>query len=195
MTTSTAEQSIYTQLRKEAETRLGAGTAAAYGNWSLDVEALQLLHKLSSDPRTAPDALKLLHELQVHQVELDLQNEEIHINEQGLVEELARYRELYESAPCGYFLVDFQGEIIEGNRAGAELFGAGQNDLRGSRFDHFLAADSRPALRSLLERLRDTGTAGSCDVTVDDTDLRPMRVLANASADQCCALLVCCEST
>ncbi|WP_275096878.1 PAS domain-containing protein [Sedimenticola hydrogenitrophicus] len=197
MSTSTAEPSIYMQLRNEAEARLEAGTAAAYNNWSLGVDALQLLHRLSSDPQTAADALKLLHELQVHQVELDLQNEEMHLNEQRLVEEFAHYKELYEFAPLGYFLVDFQGVIIESNRAGAELFGVGRDELAGDRIDRFLAAESRSVLLSLLERVGEDGATLACEVTVDGeaNTFRPLRVMAKASPDKRCAMLACCECT
>jgi PAS domain S-box-containing protein len=185
------------QLRNEAEARLDAGTAAAYNNWSLGVDALQLLHRLSSDPQTAADALKLLHELQVHQVELDLQNEEMHLNEQRLVEEFTRYKELYEFAPIGYFLVDFQGEIIESNRAGAELFGMGRDELTGDRIDRFLAAESRSVLLSLLERVGEDGATLACEVTVDGdaNTFRPLRVMAKASPDKRSVLLACSECT
>lgn len=196
MSTHTAEASIYMQLRKEAEARLKAGTAAAYGR-SLGEDALQLLHRLSSDPETAADALKLLHELQVHQVELDLQNEEMHVNEQRLVEECARYTELYEFAPFGYFLLDFQGEIIESNRTGAALFGVGHDELAGGRIDRFLTAESRSALLSLLKRLGEDGATLACEVTVDgEANIsRPLRVVASVSSDKRCVLLACCECT
>lgn len=195
MTTPTAIPDTYTQLRDEAEARLDAGTAAAYGNCSLGVDTLHLLHKLSSDPQTAADALKLLHELQVHQVELALQNEEMHVNEQRLVDEFARYKELYEFAPLGYFLVSFQGEIIESNRVGAELLGMGQKELTGRRFDRFLVPEGHSVLRGLLERLEEGGTALPCEVTVvgDANTFRPVRVMATASPNKRCVLLACCE--
>ncbi|WP_158675294.1 PAS domain-containing protein [Thiohalobacter thiocyanaticus] len=197
MYTPTAEPNIYLQLRSEAETRLEAGTAAANSNWSLGADALHLLHRLSSNPQTAADALKLLHELQVHQVELDLQNEEMHANEQRLVEEVARYKELYEFAPLGHFLVNLQGEIIESNRAAAKLLGAGQDELTGDRIDRFLTTDSRSALLSLLKRVGEDGATLTCEVTIDGeaNTSRPLRVVAKTSPDKRRALLICCEFT
>jgi hypothetical protein len=136
-----------------------------------------------------------LHELQVHQVELALQNEEIHLNEQRLVEEFDRYKELYEFAPVGYFLVSFQGEIIESNRAGAELLGVWGGELTGGRFDRFLVAESRSILQSLLESLGEGEAAPACEVTVDGEagTFRPVRVVATVSPDRRCVLLACCE--
>ena len=194
MSTPVAEPSIYTQLRSEAEARLAAGTAAA-SSWSLGVNALQMLHKLSSDPRSAADALKLLHELQVHQVELDLQSEEMRLNEHRLVEEFSRYKDLYEFAPVGYIIVDFHGEVIEGNAAGAKLFGVGLDQLTGARIDSFLAVESRPLLSDLLQQVAVGSGTRTCELVVDGKagSTRSMRVMVKASPDKRCALLACCE--
>jgi PAS domain S-box-containing protein len=194
MPTPVAESTIHAQLRKEAETRLKAGTAAA-SNWTLGVDALQLLHRLSSDPGTAADALKLLHELQVHQVELDLQNEEMHANERRLVAECSRYRELYECAPLGYFCVDFHGEIIESNLAGAALFRVGRDELTAGHINRFLAAESRSVLAEVLKRLAEGGDPQACEVMLDAKTgtVQSLRVMARSSPDRRYALLLCCE--
>jgi PAS domain S-box-containing protein len=194
MPTPVAESTIHVQLRKEAEARLKAGTATA-SNWTLGVDALRMLHRLSSDPGTAADALKLLHELQVHQVELDLQSEEMHANEQRLVGECSRYRELYEFAPLGYFCVDFHGEIIESNLAGAALFRVGRDELAAGHINRFLAAESRSVLAGVLQRLAQGGDPQACEVMLDAQvgTVRSLRVMARPSPDRRYALLVCCE--
>lgn len=195
MSKPVAEPNSYTQLRKEAEARLKAGTAAG-SNWSLGVDALQMLHRLSSSPQTAADALKLLHELQVHQVELDLQSEEMRLNEQRLVEECSRYKELYEFAPLGYFLVDFQGQIIESNRACAELFGVARDELKTGGIARFLAAESQPVLSSLLQRVGEGNGTRTCEVILagEAGTSSALRLMAQASPGKCCVLLACCES-
>ncbi len=90
------------RLRERAEARLKAGSAPPTRGWPTGVGTLQLLHELASTPESAVDALKLLHELQVHQVELDLQHEQIEITQRELAEDLARYQALYELAPLAY---------------------------------------------------------------------------------------------
>lgn len=186
------ESGVYGQLRKEAEARLEAGTAAA-SNWSLGVDALRMLHKLSSNPDTAADALKLLHELQVHQVELDLQSEAMRANEQGLVEDLFRYKGLYEFAPAGYFLVDYHGEIIEGNIAGAELLDVAHGQLTGVRIDQFLTPESRLMLSELLQELKKKADTRGLELTLDGkADLiQTLQVIARVSPDKHYVLLVC----
>lgn len=189
------ESDINNVLRNMAETRLNTGTAGLAGSYSLGRDALNLLHRLSSNPETAGDALKLLHELQVHQVEIDLQNEAIQDDRELLVQELAHYKALYESAPVGYFLVDFEGRILRVNRAGAELFDAAPDELHGDRIDRFLAADNHSVLPAMLDRLRqgDAGQAGEVFTAGAGDQARPLRVMANLFPGKRCALLVCCE--
>lgn len=130
----------------------------------MGVDALCLLHRLSSNPDNAEDALKLFHELQVHQVEIDLQVEEIaaNANERALLEDFSLYRKLYDFSPLGYFLVDFEGNIIQGNLAAAELLGVGRDDLEGYPIDTFLLVQSRPLLLGLLQRVAQSGARDCC---------------------------------
>lgn len=194
MSESAIETGTNTELRDMAEALLKTGTAKKAGNYSLGLDALNLLHRLSSDPDSASDALKLLHELQVHQVEIDLQNETIQSEERRLSDELSHYRELYHSAPAGYFVVDFQGKLIKANQAGAQLLGMKDGNLDASHIDHFLAPDSRTAMAAMLERLHQGDSALTCDVsTTGNSSPRHLRVMANLSPDKGSALLVCCE--
>jgi PAS domain S-box-containing protein len=123
-----------------------------------------MLYKLASRPETALEALKLLHELQVYQIELDLQHEQTETTHRELVEELAHYRELYEGAPTAYLTLNAVGDILECNLSGAALFEVSQEELQGRNIDTLLAPSSQPALLQLLRRLRPHGGAGSCEV-------------------------------
>ncbi|MCW5601476.1 PAS domain-containing protein [Nitrosomonas sp.] len=152
-----------TALRHEAEARLNEGAAPPTRGWSLGKDALSLLYGLARNPATSANALKLLHELQVHQVELDLQHEQMEQNLNELSEVLARYVELYEFAPVGYFIVDSENKVIESNQAGANLFGIDCAELSGQRIDSFLTPASGPALLALLKRLR-IGSKETCEL-------------------------------
>src|SRR5512133_4335034 len=83
--------------------------------------ALAVLHELASSPETAADSLKLLHELQVHQVELDLQEEELRRSVVELEGALTRQVQLYEFSPAACFIVDRSATLCELNRTGAQL--------------------------------------------------------------------------
>src|SRR5688572_12737629 len=164
MSTLPAEKNPRVQLRLEAEDRLKEGTAPPTKGWPTGTNTLSLLYTLASSPESAQDALKLLHELQVHQVELDLQHEQVEAARREMAEDLARYKALYEAAPAGYFNVDSAGHILEGNLAGAELLGLGLGELSGRRLESLLAPASRPVLLEVLQELREGVSGASCDV-------------------------------
>ena len=192
MSSNLKELGNYAQLRQKAETSIRGGTAPATHGWTIGAASLALLHKLSSDPDTASDALKMLHELQVHQVELDLQQE--HMNEDRLAIEQSTLRqfELYVFAPVAYFMVTSAGEIVEGNLLGARMIGVERDDLQSHNIIRLAAPDSRAALLALLEQVRSSGLRHSCRVqALDTTKLRWLDVVASASpAGQHCLVAV-----
>lgn len=167
MSTSPADQRKYAQLRLDAEVRLKKGTAPSARGGTLSADALAVLFQLASNPETAAEGLKLLHELQTHQVELDLQYEQLLANEREFAHDLASYKALYDFAPVGYFIVDADGIIIDSNQVGAILLGRGQEELCGSHVIGFVAPASRPALADLLKGLQSGGLPASCTVPSD----------------------------
>jgi PAS domain S-box-containing protein len=165
MSKNGVESRIGLNLRIDAETRLRDGCAPESSRVPSDVGALTLLHRLASAPASADDALKLLHELQVHQGELDLQHEQLETTRHELAEDLALYQGLFQFAPAAYFNVGSGGEIIESNLAGADLLGVSQDELVGRCIDSFLAPSSRPLLLALMQQVRENGSGVSCEVT------------------------------
>ena len=117
--------------------------------------ALAVLHQLASSPSTASDALALLHELQVHQVELELQQEELSCSRAELETALIRQAVLVERAPVGYMTIDAKTILCEINLAGARLLGGRSDDLLGTPLAGLLTAPSADALHILLTRARD----------------------------------------
>lgn len=157
-------------LRQHAQQRLKAGLAPPTRGWGVSVESLTLLHRLASAPDSAADALQLLHELQVHQVELDLQQAQLEASEDELTEALARYRVLFERAPVAYFVLDAQAHVEECNRAGVELLGLRSDDICGRPFGSFLSDAGRMQLTTLLAALRNADLEETaCSVQPDST--------------------------
>ena len=168
MPATTANGKTQTPLRDRAEVRLQGGTAPAMRGWSTGAQALELLYRLASHSESAGDALKLLHELQVHQVELDLQQEQWEESRHETSAELARYAALYEFAPIAYLTADLEGRITEANEAGVGLLGAGREELVGRRVDSFLALPARPAFAAVLARLKQGDRTAACEVESGD---------------------------
>lgn len=192
MPTTLDEPNAYTKLRGKAEALLQAGATPTAGHWSLGADALSLLHRLSSNPDKAEDALKLLHELQVHQVELDLQNEAIVANEQAIEEDLRLYQTLYACAPLAYCVVDLEGAVFQSNPAATELFGTA---MEGQRIDTFLSPQTRPSLKDLLERVARSGSKGACIAQMEEAahGSRHLQFLASTPPGREHILLACCE--
>ena len=183
MLTTTDESHSHAQLRQNAEFKIRGGIAPETQGWTIGTSALTLLHSLASDPTTASDALKLLHELQVHQVELDLQHEHMEESRRELEQSAHRYAELYDFAPVAYFTVDSAGKIVEGNFTAARMLGVERDDLGGRSVDSLVAPDNRPSLLALLQQVSSTGLRLSCTCRAGPgmTGSKWLEVVASAS--------------
>jgi PAS domain-containing protein len=110
------------------------------------------------------DAVKLLHELQVHQIELEMQNEEL--IEANLVAETAlrKYTMLYDFAPMGYFTLDHDGNISELNFTGAEILGDKRFSLVNSNFKLFISEDSKKVFVNFFKKVHSGKGKEACEI-------------------------------
>lgn len=109
------------------------------------------------------DTQRLVHELQVHQVELEMQNAELHRARLEVETALDKYTELYDFAPVGYFSIDQKGLIQEVNLMGASMLGAVRARLLQRRLQAFVAPTSRPVVEALLKTVFDKPGKQSCE--------------------------------
>jgi len=86
---------------------------------------------------------KLLHELQVHQIELEMQNETLRLTQLSLEEARDRYQSLYEFAPVGYLTLTPEGLITEINLAGANFLGIERKQILQKSFTSFVAREDQ----------------------------------------------------
>ena len=101
----------------------------------------------------ATDPKRLLHELQVHQIELETQNLELHAARNQLEETLDRYTDLYDLAPVGYLSLDEQGLILEINLAAATMLGMERSRLIDQPLQGFVVPGSRPTFSDFLRQV------------------------------------------
>ena len=99
---------------------------------------------------------RMLHELQVYQIELEMQNEELHRSERVMDASRARYFDLYDLAPVGYLTVCEAGLIREGNFAAAGLLGVSRQALIKQPFTRFVPAQFQDQYYLLRKTLLDT---------------------------------------
>ncbi|TVM19864.1 hypothetical protein DPQ33_01125 [Oceanidesulfovibrio indonesiensis] len=92
-------------------------------NDTLRNKALEILSRQSGDGH-AHEENKILHEMRIHQIELELQNEELSSRQEELLKLKDEYETLFEAAPGGYLLLDGQGAVIKANRTASDMLGA-----------------------------------------------------------------------
>jgi diguanylate cyclase (GGDEF)-like protein/PAS domain S-box-containing protein len=135
------------------------------GTGVLRLRAEQRLHDATPElPRPSlgvGNTERLVHELQVHQIELEMQNEELR-NSRALLElALKRYTELYDFSPLAYFTLDRSGTILQTNLAGAKLLGLERARLTHKRLGSFIARHDLPSLNAFLGQVFDTHPASA----------------------------------
>ena len=110
-------------------------------------------HRSTPLSRTDTDTQRLVHELQVHQIELEMQNAEVQDARDQMETMLEKYTDLYDFAPVGYFSIDDQGLILDVNLTGATLLGVERSRLIHRRLPRFVAPTSRPIFLAFLEKV------------------------------------------
>ena len=112
------------------------------------------------DDLTQVDQLELLHELQIHQVELEMQNEELKLALQKADTATA----LYDLAPAGYFTLTDEGDILQLNLEGAKMLGHNRSYLINKRLGLFITPDTLPAFNAFLNKVFEHNSKAVCEV-------------------------------
>ncbi len=110
------------------------------------------------------DTIKLIHELRVHQIELEMQNEELMRAEEEANIAIRKYTELYDFAPSGYFTLSKEGKIVELNLKGASMLGKERQRLLNSMFRIYLSEDTRPIFNRFLDKVILSESEEHCEV-------------------------------
>jgi len=131
-----------------------------------DRSLADLLDALRREARYPSDYARVLHDLQVHQIELEMQNRELRAAQQALEESRDRYANLYDFAPVAYATLDRQGRMVEMNLTAARLLGV----ERGRTVEPFLGLRLAPGqnrtLLSAIGRVLATGREESLEATL-----------------------------
>jgi PAS domain S-box-containing protein len=167
------------ELDRESTPRGQGGTVKPQRDMDLRARAERILG--ASDPAgdaqiLSPDALALLHELEVHQIELELQNEELRRTQIDLQISAERYSDLFEFAPVGYFSLDENGRVIQANLAAAAMLGLDRREIAGAPLARFLAAPDGTKLRALFRRLVAPQLTESLELRLAPADREPVWV-------------------
>ncbi|MFC1634396.1 ATP-binding protein [Planctomycetota bacterium] len=107
---------------------------------------------------------EVIHELEVHQIELEMQNEELRRSQVQLEESRSRYSDLYDFAPIGYFVFDSNGLILEVNLSGATLLGVERSYLVKKPFSFYISRDDRNLFYLHRKKSLETKTKQTCEI-------------------------------
>ncbi len=125
---------------------------------------------------TGDEALRLVHELQVHQIELEMQNQALRETRQELEASLKNFADLFDLGPIGYCSLTDTGSILAINLAGAALIGHPREALIDKRFGLFVAVKDRPAFNGFIGRLFKAGGRQMCQVFLASDEEHPRRL-------------------
>ncbi|GLX79474.1 hypothetical protein tinsulaeT_28140 [Thalassotalea insulae] len=180
-----ARLAVPKQLRLRAEQLLKGNSIQSSMSSPLSPDVLAFLYQIASSPEGSSDALKLLHEFQVHQVELDLQFKQLETNEQELNKIVTYYRSLFALAPAAYLVTSLSGQIIEGNKAAADLLGIDQLALDDFSIVNLVDIQAKPQLQQQLQTLLEGAVRVQCELIVNcqQRGMQPMLMVANLGLD------------
>jgi PAS domain S-box-containing protein len=113
------------------------------------------------------DVRKLVEELQIHQVELEMQNEELRSVQWELEQSRKKYSDLYDFAPVGYLTLNEEGRIVEANLTAAKQLGIERSLLIGKPFNLYAAESYREELHLHLRKVFTTKQPHTCEIKLD----------------------------
>ena len=120
--------------------------------------------------------MKLIHELKVHLIELELQNEDLMLSRSNEQEAAEKNAELYDFAPSGFFTLSREGEIFDININGAKILIKERSHLINSRFGLFISRDTQPIFNLFLTEVFNRKVKEECEVTLSQNGNLPMYV-------------------
>ena len=141
----------FKRLRKQAEKRL----------FERDVDLTDM---------PLEDINALIHELEVHQIELEMQNEELREFQLDLEAARDKYLDLYDFAPVSYFSISEKGLILDANLMGATMLGMERGKLTGRSFHQFIAKDDQDVFYLHRKKLFETETKQVCELKLTKKD-------------------------
>jgi|WetSurMetagenome_2_1015567.scaffolds.fasta_scaffold18613_2 hypothetical protein len=127
-------------------------------------EKLTKKQNSQENPALEADVKKLMHELQVHQIELEMQNEELCEAYEAAELALKKYTLLYDFAPMGYFTLNSEASICDLNFTGAEMLGDNRFSLVNSNFKLFISEQSLPVFNDFFRKVYLSNAKESCNV-------------------------------
>ena len=147
-------------------------------------DALLMKRSESTSDFSEADTLKLIHELEVHQIELKLQNEELLQANKKTAAVEDKFAKLYAFAPSGYYTLDDHGIIIEANLNGTNLLVKKRSSIINRSFRNFITPATKTIFDQFFKRLFKTNKTETCNVTLSASDGRQVSALLSGIVNE-----------
>ncbi len=164
---------------------------------SLEEERQRSENLTAGTPLSYEESQRLIHQLQVHQIELEMQNEELmqaRLEREKIEAQLGTYSELYDFAPVGYFNLDREGIILTTNFTGAGFLGIERSSLTGRHLDFFISNETRPVFHDFLDRVFTSEVKETCEIVILKESYSPrvvqVEALVSASGRECRVVII-----
>ncbi len=132
-------------------------------------EAEKIISQQSgNDNRFSSDLDKTIHELNVYQIELELQNEELKRTSEELAKSHKRFTDLFEHAPVGYFLLTSQSVIIDVNQSASSMLRLTKEQIISKQFTKYIDPDFQDTFHFLTQKVEK-----SDELVIDELKIRP----------------------
>ena len=145
-------------------------------------------------PTMEVETLRLLHELEVHQLELQVQNTELLQLKEQAEKEAKKYLELYDSSPTGYFILSREAKILDLNLAGAEMLAKNRSNLKNGKLGFFVSPATRPVFNLFIKNIFDSFVKETCVVILSINGNKHFDVsltgIVNADGSHCFVTMV-----
>ncbi len=140
---------------------------------SLRRRAEEINRKKEADTRETSvidESSWMVHELRVHQIEIEIQNDELRRTHAELEEKHEQYLDLYDFAPMGYFTLSEQGQIMATNLTTSTMLDMARNSLAGEQIARFVCCDDQYTFSHNMRKLFATGEAQAWELGMKKSD-------------------------
>ena len=130
---------------------------------------------------TSEEMRQALHELRLHQIELEMQNEELRRAQTELEAVRAKYFDLYDMAPIGYVTLNEQGQLLEFNATFTTMLGVSENEFHNLPFNRLVFHEDQDTYNRFRKQLVASGERIGCELRLNNPGLNPLWVKIEAS--------------
>jgi PAS domain S-box-containing protein len=141
--------------------------------------AAKLLEKNSLNCGSIPpddEVYALIQQLSVHQIELEMINDELQSAKDDFENISKKYIELYDFAPVGYFSINKEGQIVDLNLSAARLLGKERSRLQNSNFSFFVSDNTKLIFNLFIDGIFSSNSKESCEVILTANKNLPVQV-------------------